>query len=183
MANDLLLEDYKLKLSYLTTQYDRMWTRFNFLLGTELAVFGFLGYVTFDAKIPEATTLAFGLGLAISALWYVIGAQDRALVDEYRDRANAAAEALRKNRSGLSDTYEKTHAGASVESRYGGILSWYYKPISITKLPAVIAALLFVTWLILICPWRNFAEEVAKVAKREAMQSHGTQAALPTTSP
>ena len=33
MKYDVLLEDYKLKLDYLTAQYDRMWNRFNFLLG------------------------------------------------------------------------------------------------------------------------------------------------------
>ena len=139
---DLLLEDYKLKLAYLTAQYDRMWTRFNFLLGTELAVFGFLGYITFDVKIPEATPVAAGAGIVISALWYVIGAQDRALVDEYRERATEAAEKLSWHAGHSLPNYEATHAGAKVKSRWRGFLSWYCEPISITKLPAAVAGLL-----------------------------------------
>jgi hypothetical protein len=160
---DALLEDYKLKLDYLTTQYNRMWARFNFLLGTELAVFGFLGYVTFDAKLPEATRLPIVAGLAISALWYVVGAQDRALVDEYRRRATSAARALSDHPEGIPG-YEATHPAAPVRNRRG-FFSWYWRPISITRLPAIIGFLLFATWFWLLFSWRGIAEDIVKHAE------------------
>src|SRR4051812_40474167 len=84
----VLIEDYKLKLGYLTAQYERLWKRFHFFLSVELALFGLLGFLTFDKKAPAATALAGGLGVAVSVLWYVVGAQDRALVTAYRARAS-----------------------------------------------------------------------------------------------
>jgi len=35
--DDFLLEDYKLKIAYLTNHFDRMWNRFNFFVGIETA--------------------------------------------------------------------------------------------------------------------------------------------------
>ena len=91
MKADLLFDDYKLKLDCVTKQYDRLWRRFDFFLTVELALFGFLGYITFNARIPDATVYPAILGLAVSFLWYIAGAQDRWLVEVYRARADRAA--------------------------------------------------------------------------------------------
>ena len=149
---EVLLEDYKLKLDYLTAQYDRMWNRFNFLLGVELAVFGFLGYLIFDVKNPEATVLPILIGMGVSALWYVIGAQDHALVETYRERTTAAARALSDHADGIPG-YETIHPAAAVGDQRRDVFSWYWRPISITRLPAIIGVGLFVTWFILLVTW------------------------------
>ena len=151
-CNDLR-EDFRLKLTYLTAQYDRMWMRFNFLLGTELAVFGFLGYLTFNVKIPEATVLPIVAGMVLSAIWYVVGAEDHALVEEYRDRVTKAARKLEAD-------YASDHPAVKVENRKG-FLTWYWQPLSITRLPAIIGFGLLVTWVILLCTWSEFAYSIA----------------------
>src|SRR5687768_16649666 len=51
------LRDYEMKLEYLTKQYDRLWTRFNFFLTVELALFGYSGYLLFDARAPQACVI------------------------------------------------------------------------------------------------------------------------------
>ena len=101
MNADLLFDDYKVKLDYVRGQYDRLWQRFNFFLSVELALFGFLGYLTFDIKIPEATFLPSVVGIVVSLLWYVIGAEDRRLVEVYRDRADNAAARFGNDPGGL----------------------------------------------------------------------------------
>ena len=37
---DFLVKDYELKVGYLTQQFDRMWTRFNYCVGIESALIG-----------------------------------------------------------------------------------------------------------------------------------------------
>jgi hypothetical protein len=169
MTHDILFEDYKLKLTYLTAQYDRMWTRFNFFLGTELAIFGFLGYLTFDVKLP--TRLPIFVGLAVSALWYIIGAQDHALVEEYRKRTARTAGVLSRHVDGRPG-YGALHPAAVVRSHCRGLLSWYWRPISITRLPAAIGIALFVVWLSFLFCWPGFALRLAKDAHGQHQDTH-----------
>ncbi len=63
-----------------------MWTRFNFFLTVEVALFASLGYVVFGGDIDnQRAALASGItGLVISLLWLHVGAQDRHLVEAYR---------------------------------------------------------------------------------------------------
>jgi hypothetical protein len=134
------MRDYELKLEYLTRQYDRLWARFNFFLTVELALFGYAGYLLFDANVPRASVLPISLGLVVSALWYAVGSQDRALVQVYRKRATKAAEAF-------STGYGANHAGAEVGGQYFDWRSWYLPSMSVTRLPATIAILVFIIWI------------------------------------
>jgi hypothetical protein len=153
---DLLFEDYKLKLQYLTAQFDRLWNRFNFFLSVQLAVFGFLGYVTFTLKSPGATPLPIVIGLLVSSLWYIVGAQDRALVEIYRDHARAAAQQFAQHPDGIRN-YEQSHPAAEIQAYWKKLDSWYLPAISITRLPALLAIALVVIWLVLLFFWPAFA--------------------------
>ena len=155
----ILFEDYKLKLQYLTAQFDRLWMRFNFFLGVELAVFGFLGYVTFTLKSPDATRLPIAVGLAVSALWYVVGAQDRALVEVYRDRARAAAARFAQHPEGI-ENYEQLHPAAEVKTYRNGFDSWYLPAVSVTRLPALLGFILSVVWLAMLFLWPAFTQRL-----------------------
>jgi hypothetical protein len=66
-----LQKDYELKITYLTDQFARMWNRFNYFVAIEAALVGgkFL--------IPnEVLSRALAIvGVLISALWYVMGAE------------------------------------------------------------------------------------------------------------
>ncbi len=150
MDNDeFLMDDYKLKLDYLKSQFDRMWTRFNFFLSIEVALFGFLGWLVFEKHNPNASPLPSLLGLAVSGLWYVIGAQDRALVEFYRSNVNAAAKRFAKGKD-EHQWYEAEHTAIEAKSVFNGLSSWYWKRVSITRMPAVVSLILIVIWLVLL---------------------------------
>ena len=157
MLDHVLYEDYKAKLDYLTGQYARLWQRFNFFLSVELAIFGFLSYLTFNTKVLEATPLAAAIGIAVSLLWYVVGAEDRYLVEVYRNRADKAARRVEEAPGGISD-FEQNHAGAETGcAAWNSYRSWYLPSISITKLPSTIALFLLLGQLGLprLLPWRS----------------------------
>ena len=156
MSADLLFEDYKLKLDYLRGQYDRLWQRFNYFLGVELAVFGFLGYVTFSLGAPEAAALPASIGLLVSVIWYVVGAQDRRLVEVYRQRADDAAVRIARGEGGLPG-FEHDHAGAGIPDGWRAVRSWYWSGLSITRLPATISLLLVAVWVVILLGWEGMA--------------------------
>jgi hypothetical protein len=154
---DFLKEDYKMKLDYLTAQLERMWGRFNFFLTIELALFGFLGFLTFDVKNLNGTHLPILLGLLVSTLWYLVSAQERALVDKYRSRANRTAKRVAATHAQLA-WFEQDHAAAEVESFWRSPISWYWRRTSITRLPVLLAIGLFILWLVLLLYWRPWVE-------------------------
>ncbi len=149
--DEFAVDDYKQKLDYLKSQFDRMWTRFNFFLSIEVALFGFLGWLAFEKNDPDATALPALVGLAVSALWYVIGAQDRALVEFYRSNVDGAAARVAASSDRLQ-WFAKQHAASQAPTVFKGLTSWYWTRASITKMPAVVSLLLIVIWLtLLIC--------------------------------
>jgi hypothetical protein len=161
MRANFLFEDYKIKLDYVTKQYERLWRRFDFFLTVELALFGFLGYITFNARMPEATIFPALLGLAVSVLWYIAGAQDRWLVEVYRDRAKEAAVRFSQEPEGLPN-YANDHAGAESPGGWKEVRSWYWPRLSMTRLPATVGIALLGVWLLIIVGWRPIAEKVAR---------------------
>ncbi|MFL6200679.1 MAG: hypothetical protein ACJ76J_16005 [Thermoanaerobaculia bacterium] len=141
------LEDYKLKLGYLTSQFDRLWTRFNFFLSIETALFGFLGYLIFEVKNVRAVPFVGVIGVVLSTLWYIIGAQDQALVRSYRERVDDAAHYLSETDPGWP---KGKHAASEVETHWSNMLSWYWRKLSITHLPVISSLLLACVWLLIV---------------------------------
>ena len=94
MDNNFFMEDYKLKISYLNDQFSRMWTRFNFFLTIES---GLVAGQVFAKKtdVFNITDIHWAL-VFISLLWYVFGAQDKYLVDNYRDHVEDAFKRLKE---------------------------------------------------------------------------------------
>src|SRR6266849_1608140 len=85
-----LQKDYELKITYLSNQFARMWNRFNYFVAIETALVGGKFLITNGALSP-ALAIA---GVLISALWYVMGAEDRYLVRLYRHQVKRAADAV-----------------------------------------------------------------------------------------
>jgi len=156
--SDRLFDDYKIKLDYLTGQYQRLWQRFNFFLGVELAIFGFLGYLTFNARIADASVLPAVTGLIVSALWYIVGAEDRRLVEVYRDRLDAAATRF-EQASGL-ESFAALHAGAEIPAGWRSIRSWYWPGLSMTRMPATFGLLSMAIWLLVLLLWPSVARHL-----------------------
>jgi hypothetical protein len=163
MSADLMFEDYKLKLEYVRGQYERLWQRFNFFLTIQLALFGFLGYLTFDVRIIEATVLPAWLGLIISVLWYVVGAEDRRLVEVYRQRADDAATRFARDPEGLRD-FDKDHAAAHIPSSWQTVRSWYWSPVSVTRMPATLGLMFTIVWIVVLVAWQEVAADLSQAA-------------------
>lgn len=87
-----LLKDYELKIGYLTDQFARMWNRFNYFVAIEAALVGGKFLIP-NGVLSRAFAIA---GALISALWYVMGAEDRYLVRLYRYQVEKAAKAVVK---------------------------------------------------------------------------------------
>jgi hypothetical protein len=162
---DFAVDDFKLALSYLEEQFSRLWQRFNFFLSVQTALFGFLGWLAFDKGNLPATRFACFLGIAVAALWYVVSAQDRALVEVYRGRAKQAAERIAKLHSLGAKDYDKTFVGAEATSRWRSIDSWYWSPLSITRLPVWLSLFLVVVWLVLMLNAATWLQSIAAGGK------------------
>jgi hypothetical protein len=89
----LLLEDYKLKIEYLTAHFDRMWKRFQIFVGIQSALFAFYFQFLFtaDGKRLQPNAWLFAvLGFSSALMVAFFGAQDRYLVQRYRDAVKEA---------------------------------------------------------------------------------------------
>jgi hypothetical protein len=155
---DFLVKDYELKARFLTDHFARMWTRFNYFLATETAIVS--GKVIFwPAQQPQQNSLALiVLGLVVSVIWYLTSAQDRYLVDLYRQELRETfCQTLREN--GFQDTPEAPlyHVGqvdkVDLKKQNIGpsIVSWRISTISTTHLApwiSLIAVLCWTGWLV-----------------------------------
>lgn len=148
-ANDQLIafmtKDYELRIKYLTDHFSRMWTRFNFFVGIESAIIG--GKVVFgDGKLSASIAI---LGAGVAIVWYVMGAEDRFLVDPYR-RQVADAAALVTTTVWRAEVPPYRHVGEVKESSRALTMSpsgWRLEPISTTRLAAWIPLLVLVGWM------------------------------------
>lgn len=94
-----LLEDYKLKVGYLTNHFSRMWTRFNFFISLETLVGGaMIAAAATDRKLDNPSQVAL-LGLLISLCWYLVGVQDRYLIAVYRSQIRGTPIELARNQA------------------------------------------------------------------------------------
>lgn len=147
---DFIVEDYRLALSYLQGQFQRLWQRFNFFLTVQLALFSLIGVLAFQRGALQPVPLICGLGIAVSAIWYVVAAEDRFLVNVYRTRVKSAATRIGRNEALKFNGYEHVFIGIEANSGMNSPLEWYWRPLSITRLPAWLALLLGAAWLALL---------------------------------
>lgn len=98
-TEDFLLKDYELKVQYLTNHFSRMWTRFNFFLTINSALFAF--------SVQEDTAAFVSLfvvaGILLSILWYFFGATDNYLVEVYRRQVETTYYLLGSRMRGLKE--------------------------------------------------------------------------------
>jgi hypothetical protein len=153
-AEDFAIKDYELKIRQMAEHLGRMWTRFNYMLGIQLAIAGgkFLG--SNDAKGYEGEIILTGLVVALA--WYLLGAQDRFLFDLYRDQVKSAFHNLAFGEGENQWKPGGSHVGqvngaAEYRSVETDLLCWRSKAISSTKFaalfPLIVAALWMAMWL------------------------------------
>jgi hypothetical protein len=143
-----LIEDYRQKVQYLKDHLVRIWTRFNFFLTLQSALFGatIISIEKYQWRVPA-------FGIFISALWYVTGAQDRYLVALYRKEIQISVPKI-KQALQLADYYyigqTEDIRGESESIRDLKIENTYYQWRSdfgsTTKLAAIIPLILLLIW-------------------------------------
>jgi hypothetical protein len=143
--SDLALKDYELKVAYLTAHFQRMWTRFNYFVVIEAALIG--GRTVFGDATLGVPGLAFGA--CLSFIWYVMGAEDRYLVQVYRGHVNEAAALLdegllRSRQRRFRPVGDLSGAGQRVA---GSISGWRIEALSTTRLAALIPLAVTIAWL------------------------------------
>lgn len=142
---DFLVKDYELKIGYLTEHFSRMWTRFNFFVGFQTAL---IGSTIFLREGKPGKGLAI-VGAILGLVWYVMGAEDRYLVEVYRKQvADAGALVARWLWREQDGSYY--HVGEIEETAKGvpkGIAGWRVNAISTTRLASLIPLLLTLTWI------------------------------------
>lgn len=141
-----LVNDYELKIGYLTQHFSRMWTRFNYFVGIESALVG--GKLIFgNGKLSPEVAI---VGAIVSLVWYVMGAEDRFLVRLYRGHVKDAADLIAEAMWNADAHGPYRHVGEVAESskRLDWELSgWRVERISTTRLAAWIPLLVLITWL------------------------------------
>ena len=169
-----LQKDYELKIGYLTDQFARMWNRFNYFVAIEAALVGGK-FLLPNGVLSHALAIA---GILVSALWYVMGAEDRYLVRLYRYQVKKAAEAAVKMIWTDKDTQDAYHYVGQVDKPMRDELreyerremdskgsrksfwkrlielewlsGWRVEPISTTRLAALFPLLACILWLIIL---------------------------------
>jgi hypothetical protein len=140
---DRAFEDFNLKLDYMESMYERLLTRFHYFLTVEIALFGFLGWLVFEKNNVAAVRVPALLGALVSLLWYIVAAGDQALVKEYRNRAERSAKRLGE--------FATDHAAKEMESpRWNGFMSWFWRPLSWTRMAVNVAWITLILWLLLL---------------------------------
>lgn len=163
LADDFIFDNFKLALDYLKGQFSRLWQRFNFFLTVQMALFGFFGWLAFEKDNLPATRLVCMLGVFISALWYIVAAQDRALVEIYRERLEKTAKKLAQITSLNSPDYGTDFVGIEAPSQFRTwCVVWYCRPLSITILPVWLALLHLLVWMALLAVGTDWLEAISR---------------------
>jgi hypothetical protein len=155
-ALQFLQKDYELKVRYLSDQFSRMWTRFNFFLVLESGLSAAL-WVWFgkEDNFPAQASVLAWVGAVSTVCWYVFGAQDRYLVHAYRrhvqDAGGKVAEKLGlRDYLGSAYVYVGYPKAGMSQRWYEYVYQWRCELLSTTKLAAWFALLVTGYWIFMI---------------------------------
>jgi hypothetical protein len=118
-----------------------MWTRFNFFVTVESGLVAGLVFTRDGGGFTGAAVYFAAAEAVLSAIWWTFGAQDRYLVESYRDAVKQAAERLDGR-----DTFPRYVGDPARERRYISLFEWRSDGISITRLAAIVPFVLLVFW-------------------------------------
>jgi hypothetical protein len=98
--NNFLMKDYELKVQNLRDHFTRMWTRFNYFIGLETLIAAAVLTLVREGKALEGRAIAMALvGAVLSLAWYLVGTQDRYLIDVYRSHIRYTLAELFRHRA------------------------------------------------------------------------------------
>jgi hypothetical protein len=93
--DDLTCEHYRARQAYFLHQGRQLWTRFNFFLVAEGAVF--VAYLARPSTLEVQGLALVSIGFLLSVLWFVVAAQDVFFFASYRQ---ALIDLERRSRNG-----------------------------------------------------------------------------------
>jgi len=149
LEQEILLEDYKLKVQYLVDLQTRAWNRFNYFLTLHTAISAGLFTLLASSNPPKAIPIIISfMGLVFALSWYIIAAQDRWL-QEHNSRklryAQNQIEALKDQPNiGYVEDFEKLIG--KIPTR---IYQWRIAVISTTRFSVWFTLIITIYWLAL----------------------------------
>ena len=148
-----LLEAYKAAIDYFNGYATRVSTRFNILLGADIAFAGLLGNSWLSGAVlsSRGVFIISMLGLLISLLLYVQSAQDKFVLKRHIRRINDLRKEIEKkiDRDGLPALFsplDETDLGTR-DFVFESITSWRSNHLSLTRIPAITSILLVIFWI------------------------------------
>lgn len=149
-----LMESYKTAIDFFNGYVERVYNRFNILLGIDIALAGVYAGVWFDTTSQTGTgkILVLSLGLIISLLLYIQSAQDRFVIKRTRERVNKIREIIEKQIgrddipalfSPLDDT-DLGKRNVIIE----GVTSWRSNFISLSRVPVITSLVFVIFWIV-----------------------------------
>jgi hypothetical protein len=155
--DQFLVKNYELQVRYLSDHFSRMWTRFNFFLTINSALFGFSFNPSYEASIQYIIIA----GIAFSLLWVYFGGVDNWLVDAYRGQVDTGFAAIRKASQGSGagsgaasdrqphELWQELRAVGNTDMRNvkTGFWSFRWRRISATDLATVFPIVFVFAWI------------------------------------
>jgi hypothetical protein len=165
---DYLLKDYDLKVRYLTDHFSRMWTRFNFFLAINSALFA----SSVNKDNTRYVWLLVALGFAFSLVWNQFGATDNYLADLYRKQVALAHYLLQKAlknediilsgsqleletfsyAGNIQDDFYNVSKGC-IDKLEQGFWQRRWKYVSVTELAIIFSVVFAFAWLLRFLAW------------------------------
>jgi len=151
-----LLEAYKVAIDYFNGYAERVFVRFNILLGVNILLGGVLGNAWLSgAELSSKGVIVISLfGLLVSVLLYIQSAQDKFVLKRQIKRINDLRKEIeakigRNDIPALFSPLDETDLGTR-NFVFEGITSWRSNRLSLTRVPAITSILLVVFWVIVV---------------------------------
>lgn len=151
---DYLIESYKTAIGFFGGYFDRVYNRFNILIGIDVALAGVYAGVLFDIQSPtdNRKILILSLGLIVSLLLYVQSAQDRFVVKRLRESVNKIR-GLIEEQIGRNDIPALFSPLDGIESRkrkfmFEDLTSWRSNFISLSRIPPITSLVFVIFWIV-----------------------------------
>jgi hypothetical protein len=145
---DFLIEAYRQRVQLHNNHTDRMWTRFNYLLVTNVTLAGFsVTILTGQTPFYGELILFSIIGFVISVIWYVLGAQDRYYFEGFRKQVQEIEQEISAE---LGVTQLKDHLFGSAQKAKTDWLTWRLPGASLSRLPALIPVFVVLIWVVVL---------------------------------
>ena len=143
--NDFLKEVYKLRVQLYGEFTGRMWSRFNFLLTAEIGAIGFFITSSIEPEWRDNLWLFPVIGMFVSLIWYILGAQDRYYFEGFRKQVQYLENQMMKE-LGIKDL--DSFAFGNPINVKKDLFTQRWRFISLSRLVAALPLFFLISWVI-----------------------------------